>query len=401
MAIISMAVLLSIATPTFAETQSESVTLETLLREMIDLERLYQKPEAGERNAQSSSYNRASRIENGERIGWFENRDRGYFLREIKINGRTEQVMADIDGPGVIVRIWSANPAGTLRIYLDDAAEPVLETEFALLFSGDLGDPFVEPFSGFRSRGANLYFPIPFAKRAVVTCEGSTGLFYHVNHRQFPVGTKVETFSFAAAKRAKPVADVVAARLSEPYDTWSAPVGCISRQIHWKLGQGEKASLDLAGPASIVAIQLRAIAADLENSLRDTVITITWDDLQSPSVWAPLGDFFGTGPGFNPYNALPCGMLPAGLMYSHWVMPFASKARIEVHNEGSQPITLFGRIITRPINWSDSSLYFHAKWLTEYPIPARPFRDWCMVKADGPGRFVGTSLSIANHVKRW
>ena len=36
--------------------------------------------------------------------------------------------MMDAAGPGAIVRIWSANPAGTLRIYLDDAKKPTVET---------------------------------------------------------------------------------------------------------------------------------------------------------------------------------------------------------------------------------------------------------------------------------
>jgi len=40
------------------------------------------------------------------------------------VTGRKEHVMMDIAGPGAIVRIWSANPAGTLRIYLDGAATP-------------------------------------------------------------------------------------------------------------------------------------------------------------------------------------------------------------------------------------------------------------------------------------
>ena len=57
--------------------------------------------------------------------------------------------------------------------------------------------------------------------------------------------------------------------------------------------------------------------------LRELTLSITWDDDAVPSVWAPLGDFFGTAPGVNYYRSLPLGMTDGGF-YSHWFMPFAS-----------------------------------------------------------------------------
>jgi len=378
-----------------------SIDLSDLLQQMVDLEALTLSPQPGERCAQASSYDRASRVENGKKVDWFANGDAGHYLRVEERAGRREMVMADIPGPGAIVRIWSANPKGTLRLYLDDGEQPVLEGEFAKLFDGSLGYPFVPPFAGVRSSGANLYFPIPYAKRAVLTVEGGEGMYYHVNYRVFPQGTSVETFSWAAVERTRPLGEAVANRLRTPYDTWRAPARAQTQPIRWTIAPGSTRELRLRGPAQIVAIEMKPQASDLQTALRAAVLEITWDDAPSPSVWSPLGDFFGTGPGFSPYQALPCGMLPNGTMYSHWVMPFARQAVLRVRNDADEPLRLEGKVVVQPIRWSDRRLYFHAQWRTQHPIRTRPIRDWTMAESSGRGRFVGVALSVANPVKAW
>lgn len=378
-----------------------SVSLSDLLRQMTDLESLTLKPLPGERCEQASSYDRASRIVDGKKVDWFANGDAGHYLRVEERQGRREMVMADIRGPGAIVRIWSANPKGILRIYLDDAETPVIEAEFMKLFDGSLGYPFIYPFVGIRASGANVYFPIPFARRALVTVEGGEGMYYHVNYRLYPPGTRVETFSREALQRTQPLGAQVAKRLDKPYATWQPPKGARVHPVRWTIPPGGSRVVTLRGPASIVAIELKPEARDLPRALRAAVLEITWDESKLPSVWAPLGDFFGTGPGLNLFQALPCGVLDNGMMYSHWVMPFAKQATLRIRNEGDAPLSLLGRILTQPIRWSKERLYFHAQWHTRYPIPTRPMRDWTMVEAKGTGRFVGVALSVANPVRTW
>src|SRR5690606_25398686 len=96
---------------------------------------------------------------------------------------------------GAIVRIWSANPEGTLRIYLDGQSEPAVQVPFAAAVRGDGAYPFREPFAGIRSRGGNIYFPFTFQKHALVTVQNPGNLYYHVTYAQFPSGTQVETYS--------------------------------------------------------------------------------------------------------------------------------------------------------------------------------------------------------------
>lgn len=387
-----------LATPVLC---APSITLSDLLKQMTDLEALSFRPLPGERCEQASSYDRASRVEGGKWVAWFANGDAGHYIRVEERNGRREPVLADIQGPGAIVRIWSANPQGILRIYIDDSTTPVVEKEFAKLFDGSQGYPFVPPLAGIRSSGANFYFPIPFQRRALVTCEGAGGMYYHVNYRLYPQGTRVESFSWEGVQRTRKLGEGVVQRLNKPYETWRAPAGVRTERIDWRLRPGESRTLSLAGPAAIAAIELKPQANDLEKALRLAVMEITWDDSPVPSVWTPLGDFFGTGPGFNVYQALPCGVLSNGVMYSYWVMPFAKRATLRVTNEGAETLTLTGRVLVKSMRWDSRRLYFHAQWHTHYPIPTRPMRDWTMVRAEGSGRFVGVALSVANPVRVW
>lgn len=378
-----------------------SVTLSDLLKQMADLEALSLKPLPGEQCKQASSYDRASRIVDGKKVDWFANGDVGQYIRIEERNGRREMVMADIPGPGAIVRIWSANPKGILRIYIDGAEKPVIEREFAKMFDSSLGYPFVPPLAGVRSSGANIYFPIPFAMRALVTVEGGEGMYYHVNYRLYPPGTRVESFSWEAVEHTRPLGEQVAKHLAKPYETWRSPSGSQTRSIRWSIAPGGSRVLNLQGPARIVAIEMKPQAKDLQKALRAAVLEITWDDAALPSVWSPLGDFFGTGPGLNPYQALPCGVLENGTMYSHWVMPFARRAVLRIRNEGDELVNLTGKVVVQPVRWSNQYLYFHAQWHTQYPIRTRPMRDWTMAEAWGTGRFVGVALGVANPVKVW
>jgi hypothetical protein len=74
-------------------------------------------------------------------------------------DGRKEHVMMDADGPGAIVRIWSANPAGTLRFYLDGADQPALQAKMSDLLGGN-SPGLPRPIAGEYSKGWTLYFPI-------------------------------------------------------------------------------------------------------------------------------------------------------------------------------------------------------------------------------------------------
>lgn len=91
-------------------------------------------------------------------------RDHGHYLRRDGV----EHVLAEVEGPGAITRIWSANPQGRLRVYVEGALEPVVDCRFEDLFHG-LYAPFRPPISGVSSGGSYSYWPIGFESSCRVT----------------------------------------------------------------------------------------------------------------------------------------------------------------------------------------------------------------------------------------
>ena len=184
------------------------ITTRSLLAEMTDLSALAEFPDPPFTCRQFSSYDRAaeSPAEN-----WFANADRGQYLRVEERDGRKEYVMMDADGPGAIVRIWSANPQGTLRIYLDGSETPAIEAPMADFLSGKYpGIP--EPIAHVVSRGWNSYFPIPYARHCKVTSDNGD-FYYHINYRTYPAGTRVATFHPRVLRRDRKQIDQVARSL--------------------------------------------------------------------------------------------------------------------------------------------------------------------------------------------
>lgn len=386
-------------------TAAQAYTYVDLVDRLTDLESLAVLPEPGEKCAQWSSYHRASYYDEatGKYVGWDKNGD-GEGIIRAEGDG---SVVAEMEGPGCIWRIWSARPEqGHMRIYLDGSDEPTVDLPFIGYFDRT-SEPFTYPaLVHLTARGQNNYVPIPYRKSCKIVLDKGWGRFYHFTYSTFPKGTEVPTFSpnlsaeekTALAKadrflRLQLGTDPAGHRIGEKIDVCSGSAGP-------KGGFG----MEISGPRAITGLWIKAPTTCLtDEALRNTILEIRWDGEFEPSVSSPLGDFFGTGPGLNRYRSLTMGMTDEG-MYSYWYMPFAEKAEIMLVNEGKVPFT--GEIIithaplTRPI---ESLGRFHARWHRDEFLPAEPERkiDWTMLKTYGTGRFVGVQLEVWNPRGGW
>lgn len=377
------------------------ITLEGLLGEMTDLEALTTVSSPAFTCKQFSSYDRASTDPDvATDANWFANGDRGHHLRSENRNGEIEWVMMDAEGPGAIVRIWSANPedAGVLRVYIDGAADPVIEMPLTDLLSGTVF-PFVNPIAGERGRGWNSHFPIMYAKHCKVTAS-KRDFYYHVNYRTYESGTAMEPYTPGQAEAHRSAIHAVAERLRNPNPTETSGNSDVAR-ADLALADGASEELTIAGARAIHRLTMRVDAADVEKTLRACWLEIKFDGQDRAAVAAPLGDFFGTAPGLNPYESLTCGVLPSGELYSNWIMPFREAARIRVTNHSGHPVTVHVAAHSRPRAWSDDSLYFHAAWKAEFGISTIPRQDWNYIEIDGAGHFVGNSLQVTNPTPAW
>src|SRR5262249_47791283 len=71
--------------------------------------------------------------------------------------------LAEMDGPGVSTRLWAANAARPLKIYLDGEETPRIDAPFQEIYTGKYA-PFVPPLALHAGGGWISYFPIAYEK---------------------------------------------------------------------------------------------------------------------------------------------------------------------------------------------------------------------------------------------
>jgi hypothetical protein len=404
--LIVIAAVLGIAVSAGAQ---EKFTYVDLAKRLTDLERLAVLPAPGDTCAQWSSYDRASKydVAAGKYVAWDANGDGGGIIRR---EGDLS-VFAEMEGPGCIWRLWSAKADnGHVRIYLDGAAEPAVDLPFAGYFDRK-NAPFVYPsLVHDAASGKNCYVPIPYRKSCKIVGEKGWGNYYQFVYETFPKGTVVPTFKreLAADETAALAAadEILSNKRGEDPKGKRDGEAAVSKSA--AVGAGKAVAVArLDGPRAITAIRVKMPAAASKEeeiaALRELAIRISWDGEKTPSVWAPLGDFFGTAPGINKYKSLPLGMTDEGF-YSLWYMPFAKGAVVEIANDGAAERTVEVGVTHAPLSKPAGDLgRFHAKWHRDAFLPAEPERkiDWTMLKVQGRGRWCGVVLHVWNPRGGW
>lgn len=393
-----------------ASARGGEITMSGLLDDMTNLAAMAEYSDPPYTAKQFSSYDRASTTPADPKT-WFANNDYDNYLRTEDHVGRKEFVMADMRGPGTITRIWSPNPSGTIRIYLDGSDEPAIAATMADLLGGK-HPLFPPPIATELSRGWNLYFPIPYAKSCKVTSD-HRGQYYHVDYRTYPAGTAVRTFAMEQVKEAAEKIRKLAGELSltpakedkrdvlktECYKM-SLPPG--ESDTLWKHPEPDAGnpSWQNPGPGAIDYFSVNLTTkGSVEKALRKVIVRMSFDG--EDTVEAPLGDFFGAGPGINHFATLPLRVDSSGEMVCNFVMPFKKTCMVRLINRSSDTIDFSGCVSASTWKWTDRSMHFHAKWKCEHDVPTRPMRDWNYLTAKGKGVFVGVAFEIDNPVKDW
>ncbi len=386
--------------------QAEQVlTYPDLVKRITDLEQLSVLPTPGEKCLQWSSYDRASKYEDGYYLAWDANGDNNGCLRK---EGDLE-VWGEMEGPGCIWRIWSAAPGeGHVKIYIDGFSVPAVDLPFAEYFNCTQIPFNYSELNHVVAKGWNCYVPIPFQKSCKIVAEPGWGSYYHITYSLYDTGTRVPSFcrdldpdSLLALMNAN---ETLKSRGVKPVYAENKKEGILDVN----LAPGDCLTVArLKGPRAITALRAKIkLDADEEivrNTLRELILRITWDDDKEPAIWVPIGDFFGTAPGANEYRSLTCGLIDQE-WYSYWYMPFEKSAKVEILNEGNSSQVVFIRVehsaLTRPI---EKLGRFHAKWHRDVFLPESPERqiDWPLLITEGRGRFCGVMLHVWNPKGSW
>lgn len=338
------------------------------------------------RSLLASSYDRRS-VSPGT-PEWFSNGDFAGCVRE----EGGERVLLDVDGPGAITRIWSANPNGKLRIYLDRSATPVVDAETLDLFEGRV-PPFEAPFAFTVALGRNLIYPIPFAAHAKVTTS-APAMYVNIDHRLYEPGTPVVTFTRESAdsRERRAAAAIMRREFPETRD----------HTERFSLASDEAGApvrIQAApGGSGITSLELVVDRLD-PDAMRRTMVVATFDEERT--VQTPLGDLFAFDPAGIDVKASLVSADHHGRFTLRFPMPFEESATFELVDVGAGPVHANATVELAPLAWNDRSLHFHAHWtgLREYDLfTPHLFR---VATITGTGIYVGTVLHVANPHPLW
>jgi hypothetical protein len=398
---------------TLANAQVYDVSISSLLDEMLSFESVTLYPNYTCR--QQSSYDRRS-VSPGN-ANWFANDDGGGCIRTETNGDRTEKVLFDDHGPGVITRIWmtTQNRNGTLRFYFDGSATagwtiPAYDMLQAGLGLGlGLCQPHINNENGGKG-GSSFFFPVTYAQSCKVTLEEpsptfSTPRYYHFNYRKYPAGTSVEPFSTSAVAALSAKIQSVNGQLLNP-PTFNSGTN-VNEMKH--LAQGDSVSIRLPQGTNIVRTLQIAVSsfseAEYKQLMRGLVLEAVFDGMQT--VWVPLSDFSGGGMGAPAVESWYLTANGNGMIESRWAMPYQNEGEIRVVNYSDFEVDVYLQALTDSYTWQNNSLYFHTSWRQQTDIPltkwdkGSDYLDWNFATIKGRGVYRGDVLTLFNYSPRW
>src|SRR5690349_13140351 len=152
---------------------------------------------------------------------------------------------------------------------------------------------------------------------------------------------------------------------------------------------------DLKGPGVISHLWM-TIADNEYGWPRLLRLRVYYDDSDTPSVDAPIGDFFAVGHGYEgEVQSLMVRNSSAGRARNcYWPMPFRKSCRITVTNEGRRRVSnVYYHVDWKKVSaLSPGTGYFHAYYRQE--LPAKMGRPYEILHITGRGQYVGTVLNV-------
>ena len=308
-------------------------------------------------------------------------------------------VLAGLEGPGVVTRIWTRNPHGTLFIFVDDIEHPIITTPFEGLFSGhvEFDSPafnlFSPPFTNQGSGGYYSYVPIPYESRCRIMATGvDDSLGYQVTYIDLPAGSPIQSFDLTLSKDDQRFFK----RWRDDWESTSYRWSDRKTEKVWRSRHnyypGEDSPLvPLEGSGVITEIEINLESYD-QVALDGVWIAIFFDGQEDPGVLAPIGDFFAaSSKDVEDYDSAALGRIE-GRMWCRYPMPYRESANIRIINESGEiaDIEYF-------VTWREGEVehdnYFFARYNSGVTVEGEPYE---VVSIDGEGHFVGSSISASN-----
>jgi hypothetical protein len=171
---------------------------------------------------------------------------------------------------------------------------------------------------------------------------------------------------------------------------------------------------EISGAGTVTHVWV-TIGSNERYHLRRIVLRAFWDGEENPSIECPIGDFFGLGFGEpNYWSSAPLAVADRG-MNCFFPMPFGKSARIEIENQGEQPIRAFYYYVDYENYAANSDAAravekqgrFHA-WFNRQITKKQDAKtnvdgkdNYLVLDAEGRGQFVGVTMHVQALATGW
>lgn len=298
-------------------------------------------------------------------------------------------VIGELNGPGVITRIWTPTPNDSpLEFFFDGEKEPRLVVPFRQLFQGDHA-PFLAPLAGSGGGGFYSYLPIPFQRSCKIRLRGPKMQFFQINYALYEPSLRIASFD--------PTDRTIETEIRKVNDFWSS--GRIAASVDGAerhrgehvLESGKSATIfESNSGGRVMAIRLSPASA-FAGPDRSMILKATWDGDSNPAVLAPVGDFFGYSFGDPSARSLLIGT-DQDIAYAYFPMPFDHTGKIEVvsEKESGAPVHFISEVYSTSEARKNDEGRFYAQWRRENPVPQG--NSFTFLDVQGNGHLVGAML---------
>lgn len=305
-------------------------------------------------------------------------------------------VIAEMEGPGVINRIWTPTPTDNmLYFYFDGQKEPGLKIKFSDLFSGKVY-PFINPICGNEIGGYYCYLPITYKKSCKIVFDGPKLEFIQIQYRNLPK-KKVETYSGQITQQDRELLSVVAKTWSDLSPTVknyalgkSANIQICEKMLTINPGE-EFEFFESNIPGRIVGMTLDG-GTSFEGFYKDVILSARWDDEKVEAIYAPVADFFGYAYGKGAMRSILMGKQGTS-NYCFLPMPYDKKASMKLIYKKRENIQQSPISVNIKVYYNDEKRSvkeegkFYSVWRRE-KTPIGKFHLFAEQK--GKGHYVGT-----------
>lgn len=317
------------------------------------------------------------------------------FLR--KENGNS--IIAELDGPGVIQRIWTPTPSDdTIQFYFDGETTPRIELRFIDLFSGEKY-PFLRPVVGNEIGGYYCYLPIPYEKSCKIVFKGKRMQFYQIQYRELILKNAISSFPKIFSKDEDEALSSVLRIWKKSGENMIAvlpatqtKISSVTKNIVLKPGEIKSIFNNKKG-GRIVGIEITP-QLQLNDQFKDLILKARWDNEPTAAINCPVSDFFGYAFGKPSMQSMLVGVRN-GIHYCYLPMPYLKEANIELEFLKSPLNKSTEIVVNLTIFYSETNLRedegkLYAEWKREVnPETGKPYQ---ILSKTGRGHYVGTLL---------